>query len=61
MNYSTKDNTVSFSYKGLPVLFFVLLAQLDILVQFTGTKMLPYFVTLTESEFLSCVEMAREL
>jgi hypothetical protein len=61
MNYSTKDNTVPFSYKGLPVLFFVLLAQLDILVQFTGTKMLPYFVTLTESEFLSCVEMAREL
>ena len=61
MNYSTKDNTVSFSYKGLPVLFFVLLARLDILVQFTGTKMQPYFVTISESEFLSCVDMAQEI
>jgi hypothetical protein len=61
MNYSTKDNTVSFSYKGLPVLFFVLLAQLDILVQFTGAKIQPYFVTISESEFLSCVEMSKEM
>lgn len=61
MNYLVNNKTVSFSYKGLPVLFFVLLAQLDVLVQFTGNRRRPYSVNLSESEFMSCVDMAKEL
>lgn len=61
MNYTIQDNSVSFSYKGLPVLFFVTLAQLDILVQFTGNKRQPYFVQISESEFISAIELAKGL
>lgn len=61
MNYHAEVDTVSFSYKGLPALFFVTLAQLDILVQFTGSRMRPYFVNMSESEFLSAVELSKEI
>lgn len=62
MNYRVNDAvSIEFSYKGLPVLFFVLLAQLDILVQFTGNRQRPYSVNLSESEFMSCVDMAKGL
>lgn len=61
MNYLPDVDSVSFSYKGLPVMFFVLLAQLDVQITFTGNRRRPYNVRLSESEFMSCVEMAKEL
>ena len=61
MNYTIQDTTITFSYKGLPALFFVTLGQLEILVQFTGSKRQPYSVNLSESEFMSCVDMAKGL
>lgn len=56
----TDNNTVQFSYKGLPALFFVTLHSLGVTVEFTGNKILPYVVRISESEFISCVELAGE-
>ena len=50
-------HTVQFSYKNLPALFFVTLHSLGVAVEFTGSKILPYIVKITESEFMSCVEL----
>ena len=54
-------NTVQFSFRNLPALFFVTLHSLGVAVEFTGNKVLPYIVKISESEFMSCVEMATEL
>ena len=61
MNYTSKDNSVSFSGKNLPALWLVTMAQLEIHVTLTGDKRQPYSVNLSESEFLSCLEMAKGL
>ena len=53
--------SVQFSYKNLPALFFVTLHSLGVVVEFTGNKILPYVVKITESEFMSCVDMAEEI
>ena len=60
-NLLPTNNGMQFSGKGLPVMFFVLLSQLSITVEFTGKKIHPYTVNISESEFMSCIEMASEL
>lgn len=61
MKYTATIDAVSFSQSKLPVMFFVLLGQLGIYITLTGSKLLPYSVSMSESEFLSCVEMSKEM
>ena len=60
-NILPTNKGMQFSGRGLPVMFFILLAQLSITVEFTGSKIHPYTVMISESEFMSCIEMASEL
>lgn len=60
-NYTATIDTVSFSGKALPATFFIILGQLDVYITLTGSKLLPYSVRMTESEFLSCIEMSKEM
>lgn len=55
---SSINPSVQFSYKGLPVLFFVTLHTLGYIVELTGSRMLPYHVNISEPEFLSCIELS---
>lgn len=61
MKYTATVDTVSFSQAKLPALFFVVLGQLGIYITLTGSKIYPYKVSISESEFLSCVEIAKEM
>lgn len=61
MKYTAQYNTVSFRQSNLPRLFFVLLGQLDVYIHLTDSWMYPYRVVMSESEFLDCIELAKEL
>lgn len=61
MNYQVHNDTVSFSQSKMPVLFFVILAQLGVYIDFTGNKLLPYKVVMSESDFLSTIELSKEI
>ena len=52
--------SVQFSYRNLPALFFVTLHSLGVAVEFTGNKIMPYVVKITESEFMCSIELASE-
>lgn len=60
-NNPSGHDTVSFRQSKLPLMFFVLLGQLDIYIHITGKWDYPYLIVISESEFLSCLEMAKEL
>ena len=57
-NILSTASTVQFSYRNLPALFFVTLHSLGVVVEFTGNKIHPYKVAISESEFMSCIELA---
>ena len=59
-NILSTAETVQFSYRNLPALFFVTLHSLGVAVEFTGSKILPYVVKISESEFMSSIELASE-
>lgn len=58
--YTIKDGEIHFRQSNTPIMLFVLFGQLDIYVTLTGSKRYPYSVSMSESEFLSCLEMAKE-
>lgn len=62
MKYKVDGDNVLFSQFGMPRMFFVALHQLDIYIHMLKNSWeFPYMVVMSESEFLSCVEMAKEL
>ena len=61
MRYTIKENTVSFTQSKMPRLLFVLFGQFGVYITVTGDKLLPYSVELSESDFLSYIELAKEL
>lgn len=61
-HYIVKDNQVHFRQTfPRPVLasLFVTLYALGLTVQDTGSKVFPHSVTISESEFLSVIEMTK--
>ena len=61
MKYQSINNTISFSQSKMPRLLFVLFGQFGVYITVTGDKLLPYSVTMNESDFLSYIELAKEL
>lgn len=59
--YTIRDSYIHFRQGKLPPLFFVLLGQLGVYIHITGRWQYPYSVQMTESEFISCLEMAKEM
>jgi len=50
-----------FRQSKLPTLFFVVLGQLEVYIHLTGSKLYPYRVIMSESEFKSAIELAEGL
>ena len=61
--YKIENDTVLFRQSKLPRMFFVLLGanHLDIYIHFTNRWDYPYMVRMSESDFLGCIELAKEL
>jgi hypothetical protein len=59
-SYIVEQGKIHFRQSSLPVLFFVVLAQLGVYIHLTGSKRYPYSVAITESEFLSAIELATD-
>lgn len=61
MKYQSNHGAVTFSQSLMPRMLFVIFGQLGVQIEFTGSKLMPYQVRMSESEFLSCVDMAEEI
>ena len=60
-NYIVNLGTVLFRQSSLPTRWMEAMSILDVYVTLTGSKRYPYSVQLSESEFLSIIELAKEL
>lgn len=60
-NHITENTRVYFRQSNLPGQWMTLFWQLGIYVILTGSKRYPYAVELSETDFLSCMELARDL
>lgn len=59
--YITQGQQLHFRQSNLPRMFFVLLGQLGVMISFTGSKLYPYAVEMSEDDFKSSIELAGEL
>lgn len=59
--YTLDSNKIYFRQSNMPAQWMTSFAQLGVYVHLTGSKRYPYSVELSESEFLSCVEIAKEM
>lgn len=57
--YIVDGSKVHFRQGTLPVMWNVTMSQLGVYVYLTGDKRYPYAVELSESEFLSVIELAQ--
>jgi len=57
-DYTVSTNKIHFRQSHLPVMFFVTLGMLGVYVELTGSKRYPYAVIMSESEFLSTIELS---
>lgn len=58
--YTLTHDSVHFRQTTLPRMFFVTLGALGVYITLTGSRMYPYSVKMSESEFQSVIELARE-
>ena len=57
-SYILENDSLLFRQGKLPRMFFVTLGLLDVYIHLTGSKRYPYSVKMSESEFLSAIELA---
>lgn len=59
--YIVINDTVHFRQGNLPAQWMPAFSQMDVYVHITNDKRYPYSVRLSEADFLSIIELAKEL
>ena len=59
-DYILAGNKLQFRQSNLPITWMIVFAALDIHVGFTDSKIYPYEVGITESDFNSAIELAED-
>lgn len=55
------NSKIHFRQSVLPRQWMSVFGELGIYVEITGSRRYPYAVALSESEFLSCIDLAKEM